>query len=117
MGCANTDWSTACNSAFSCCIGPTSNGSDFTMGNHPGTFDNNGMGICRCWCAATTSTGAPFIGGEVTTQLTCCVMRCGCWTVPYGTVGHGAMTNFCGQGNWCGQGGMGGPGLVKITYF
>jgi hypothetical protein len=119
MGCANTDWSTACNSEFSCCIGPTANGSDFTMGNHPGTFDNNGMGICRCWCAATTSTGAPFIGGEVTTQLTCCVMRCGCWTVPYGTGGHGAMTNFCGgdAGAWCGQGGMGGPGLVKITYF
>ncbi len=118
-GCANTDWSTACNSEYSCCLGPTANGADFGMGNHPGTFDNNGLGICRCWCAATTSTGAPFIGGQVTTQLTCCVMRCGCWTVPYGTGGHGAMTNFCGgdAGAWCGQGGMGGPGLVKITYF
>jgi hypothetical protein len=118
-GCANTDWSTACNSEFSCCIGPTANGSDFTMGNHPGTFDNSGLGICKCWCNGTTSTGAPFIGGQVTTQLTCCVMRCGCWTVPYGTGGHGAMTNFCGgdAGAWCGQGGMGGPGLVKITYF
>jgi hypothetical protein len=118
-GCANTDWSTACNSEFSCCIGPTANGSDFTMGNHPGTFDNSGLGICKCWCNGTTSTGAPFIGGQVTTQLTCCVMRCGCWTVPYGTGGHGAMTTFCGgdAGAWCGQGGLGGPGLVKITYY
>jgi len=47
-------------------------------------------------------------------------MRCGCWTVPYGTGGHGAMTTFCGGDSGAmgaGQGGMGGPGLVKITYF
>ncbi len=116
-GLATGDWSTACNSEWTCCVGPNSNGADFGMGNHIGSFDSSGMGICHCWCHGTVSTGAPFIGGEVTTQITCCNMRCGCWTVPYGTGGHGAMTTFCGQGEWCGQAGMGGPGLVKITYY
>jgi hypothetical protein len=26
------------------------------------------------------------------------------------------MTSYCGS-SCCGQGGMGGPGLVRITYF
>jgi hypothetical protein len=44
-----------------------------------------------------------------------CWIRCGCWRVPYGSGGAGAMTTLCGS-SCCGQGGTGGPGLVKITY-
>ena len=115
-GCANTDWSTACNTEWSCCLGPTSNGADFGMGNHTGMFSNNNLGICHCWMQETHSTGAPFIGANVTYRLSCCWMRCGCWTVPYGAGGQGAMSQLCGT-SCCGQGGMGGPGLVKVTYF
>ena len=48
------------------------------------------------------------------TGLQFCWIRCGCWTVPYGHGGQGALTDQCGR--CCGQSGMGGPGLVKITY-
>jgi hypothetical protein len=115
-GCANTSWSTACNSEFSCCLGPTDNGGDFGMGNHRGAFRQNGMAICWCWCLAAESTGAPFLGSDVRYQVSCCWMRCGCWTVPYGAGGQGAIHVLCGT-SCCGQGGMGGPGLVKVTFY
>jgi hypothetical protein len=115
-GCANGDWSTACNSEFSCCLGPISNGGEFGMGNHPGVFRSNGLGICWCWNQGGESTGAPFIGADVRYYLNCCWMRCGCWTVPYGAGGLGAQHGLCGSG-CCGTGGHGGPGLVKITYY
>jgi hypothetical protein len=115
-GLANTAWSTACFTEFYCCVAPTANGGDFGMGNHPGMFNNSGLGICHCWCKGTYSTGAPFIGADVTYHLSCCWMRCGCWTVPYGAGGQGAMSVLCGT-SCCGQGGMGGPGLVKITFY
>lgn len=116
-GLATGDWSTACFSEWTCCVGPTANGADFGMGNHVGAFNSAGMGICHCWCKEPTRpTGAPFIGAEISTSLTCCGVRCGCWTVPYGAGGQGAMNTFCAQAS-TGQGGMGGPGLVRITYF
>jgi hypothetical protein len=114
-GIADTAWSTGCFSTWTCCLGPTSNGGDFGMGNHQGAPDNMGLGICRCWCARSQPTSAPFIGTVVRQGLNCCWMRCGCWTVPYGHGGQGAMTTGCGSG-CCGQSGTGGPGLVKITY-
>jgi hypothetical protein len=113
--CANTDWSVGCFSEFGCCVGPTANGADFTMGNHRGNF-RGGLAICHCWCKSNQATGAPFIGADMDQGLTCCTIRCGCWTVPYGAGGQSAMVTFCAQ-NATGQGGMGGPGLVKITYF
>jgi len=115
-GCANTDWSTACFSEWACCLAPTANGSDFTLTNHRGSFRSNGMGDCWCWCQVSHTTGAPFLGADVVYQLNCCWMRCGCWTVPYGAGGQGAIHGLCGT-SCCGQGGMGGPGLVKVTYF
>lgn len=115
-GQANGAWSTACFSDFSCALAPTSNGSDFTMGNHPGGFDNNGMGICHCWCRQNRPTAAPFIGTLVGQGLNCCAFRCGCWTVPYGHGGQSAMHGCCGSST-CGQGGTGGPGLVKIAFL
>ena len=35
-GRANTSWETGCYSEWECCLGPTSNGGDFGMGNHRG---------------------------------------------------------------------------------
>jgi hypothetical protein len=49
-GVATGDWSTGCFSEYTCCVGPTANGSDFGMGNHVGAFTSAGMGICHCWC-------------------------------------------------------------------
>jgi len=64
----------------------------------------------------TTPTSAPLIGTDVHQSLRECWVRCGCWIVPYGHGGQGAMTTYCGS-SCCGQGGTGGGGLVKITYF
>ena len=73
---------------------------------------------CHCTGAVNSSmsSGAPFLATNgVEIQLEQCWVRCGCWTVPYGHGGQGAITSYCGSGH-CGQGGQGGGGLVKITY-
>jgi hypothetical protein len=113
-GFANTAWNDGCFSEFSCCVGPAANGGDFGMGNHPGTFFGFAS-QCHCHCHGSIPTAAPFIGTNVTQHIHECWIRCGCWTVPYGHGGQGAMTTYCG--GCCGQGGTGGPGLVKITYI
>ena len=115
-GCANVNWNEACASFFSCCLGPTANGGDFGMGNHRGTFFIH-RSQCHCHCQGSSPTPAPFLGTAVTQQIHECWMRCGCWTVPYGHGGMGAMTTYCGGGACCGQGGTGGPGLVKISFL
>ena len=115
-GCANTSWDTPCNSSFSCCLAPVSNGGDFGMGNHAGTF--GGSAFCHCNYVFSCTTGAPFLasGGTGVNASVNCWVRCGCWTVPYATGGQGGMTTYCGS-SCCGQGGTGGSGLVKITYL
>jgi len=113
-GIANTAWNDGCFSEYSCCLGPGANGGDFGMGNHPGTFFGFAS-QCHCHCFGAQPTAAPFIGTNVTQHIHECWIRCGCWTVPYGHGGQGAMTTYCG--GCCGQGGTGGPGLVKITYI
>ena len=112
--CANADWNTFCFSAFECCLGPTDNGGDFGMGNHPGAF--SGSFACHCYSHNFCATSAPFLsGGQVNGELTECWMRCGCFAVPYATGGQSAMTTYCGS-SCCGQGGTGGSGVVKITF-
>ena len=114
--CANTDWTTFCFSDWGrTCVAPGEWGGDFAMGNHRGAF-LVGTGWCHCWCQGSSPTPAPFIGTGVQQQLQECWIRCGCWTVPYGNGGVGAMTDQCGS-SCCGQGGTGGPGLVKISYL
>lgn len=119
-GCANTDWTTGCTSAWECCLGPTDNGGNFGLGLHAGAFGYTwfryDVGSCHCYRTMTNSTSAPLIGTSSMQIQGYCWMRCGCWTVPYGHGGQGAMATYCGT-SCCGQGGMGGPGLVKITYF
>ena len=112
-GCANTDWSNRCFSVWSCCIAPGDNGGDFGMGNHIGAF--SGPWNCHCHHQHTMPTAAPFIGGTVEQSIHVCWIRCGCWTVPHGHGGMGAMSSYCGS-SCCGQGGTGGSGVVKITY-
>ena len=116
-GCANSSWSTACYSDFGrCCVGPSGIwNADFAMGNHAGGF--SGSYNCHCYRHTECTTGAPMMGtGGVSGELTECWMRCGCWHVPYGVGGQGAMTTYCGS-NCCGRGSTGGSGVVKITYF
>jgi hypothetical protein len=114
-GRANTDWQTGCYSFWDCCIAPTDNNGDFGMGNHIGHW--GGSIFCHCNYKWTCTTNAPFLaGGSGTSQAAnLCWMRCGCWRVPYGTGGQGAVTTYCGT-SCCGQGGTGGAGVVKITY-
>lgn len=119
-GCANTDWTTRCNSAWECCLQAGANGGEFGATTHSGAFGGVewwfGVGFCHCHRQTTQPTSAPLIGTQVSENSNYCWMRCGCWTVPYGHGGHGAHSSYCGTG-CCGQGGMGGPGLVKVTYF
>jgi hypothetical protein len=118
--CANADWTTACTSAYECCLEGSNNGGDLGYQNHGGTFGAvewwYAVGFCHCHQQNTQPSSAPLIGTTVQTSINFCWMRCGCWTVPYGHGGQSAMTSYCGTG-CCGQGGMGGPGLIKITYF
>jgi hypothetical protein len=85
------------------------------MGNHSGAW--NGNWLCHCFHKQFCSTGAPFLsgGGAVQGSVYGCWMRCGCWSVPYGTGGQSAMSNYCGS-SCCGQGGVGGSGVVKVTF-
>ncbi len=114
-GCANGNWQEACFSDWgACCMAPGAWGGDFGMGNHRGAFFVQ-PSQCHCQCMGSTPTPAPFIGTQVQMQIQECWVRCGCWSVPYGHGGQGAMTTYCG--GQCGQGGTGGPGLVKISYL
>jgi hypothetical protein len=114
-GIGDASWQSGCYSSFPCCLGPNNFDGDFGMGNHAGAFGSSSI-YCHCVHKDFCSTGAPFLGSASHGQLNFCSIRCGCWMVPYGTGGQSAMTSCCGSGV-CGQGGMGGPGLVKITYF
>jgi hypothetical protein len=115
-GCAVGQWDMTCFSTFPCCVAPGSWGGDFAMGNHEGgSWRPQGV-YCHCHGKWSHPTSAPFIGTQVKQVLHSCWIRCGCWTVPYGHGGQGAMTNVCGS-SCCGQGGTGGSGLVKISYI
>jgi len=121
-GCANTDWTTKCTSAWDCCILPNAFDGDFGFGNHTPGFNSAEFWApssthCQCWTRAGFTGSAPLLGTEVFQSLNFCWFRCGCFSVPYGHGGQGSYAVFCGTSNCCGQGGMGGPGLVKITYF
>ena len=113
-GRANTSWTTACFGYNAFCRAPGDNGGDFTLVPHaPGWSDANIF--CHCHNQEMYPGTAPIIGTQVLQQIRECWIRCGCWTVPYGSGGQGAMNTYCGR--CCGQGGTGGSGLVKITYF
>jgi hypothetical protein len=109
----NGDWVNPCFSYWNCCLGPVSNGGDFGMGNHTGSW--SGPFNCHCHCHFTMPTAAPFMAGEEAQALHVCWIRCGCWTSPYAHGAQGAFSTYCGSGT-CGQGATGGAGVVKITY-
>ena len=119
-GCANTDWTSTCTSAWDCCLQGGNNGGTFGFGHHTGTFGYTpfryDVGQCHCYMQYTNTTPAPLIGTDGEQQINFCGVRCGCWTVPYGHGGQSAMNTYCAT-NSTGQGGLGGPGLVKITFF
>lgn len=111
-GQAETSWANPCFSYYTCCLAPGNNGGDFGMGNHIGAW--SGPFNCHCHLIFTAPTPAPFIGASQGQEINVCWIRCGCWTVPYGMGGQGAMTSYCES--CCGQGGTGGAGAVKLTY-
>lgn len=119
--CANGDWTTACQSVWDCCLQAGYSNGDFGYMNHSGAFGaaerNYFSGFCHCHLTHTRSSSAPLIGTEVQMAINYCWMRCGCWTVPYGHGGQSAMSSYCGGSGCCGTGNMGGPGLVRITFY
>ena len=118
-GLANTCWYHSCNSDWACCFDKGDQGGDFGFTGHRdafrGTLFRYDVGYCHCYHQLAFPQPAMGIGTDVQQFITQCWIRCGCWTVPYGHGGQGAMTTYCA--NCCGQGGTGGSGLVKITYW
>ena len=116
-GCYSNNWSTSCFSTQGrCCMSPGAAGGDFAMGNHQGAALRYDGFNCHCFYNEAVPTGAPFIGTlGVSYGVRQCWIRCGCWSVPYGHGGQGAIGSYCGS-SCCGQGGTGGGGLVKVTY-
>ena len=113
-GRANTDWNTACFAYNAFCRAPGDNDGDFYQSTMvPGW--STASAYCHCHVQETFPGSAAIIGTTVSQSIRECWIRCGCWTVPYGHGGQGAMTTYCGR--CCGQGGTGGSGLVKITYL
>lgn len=119
-GCANTDWTTRCNTCHQCCLQAGAFGGEMAIIGHEPAFGGVEwwftVGFCHCSRQTTQPGSAPLIGTSVQEASNYCWMRCGCWAVPYGHGGHGAHSNYCGT-SCCGQGGTGGPGLAKVTYF
>ena len=116
-GCYSNSWSTGCFSTQGrCCMSPGAAGGEFAMGNHQGAALRYDGFNCHCFYNEAVPTGAPFIGTlGVSYGVRQCWIRCGCWSVPYGHGGQGAIGSYCGS-SCCGQGGTGGGGLVKVTY-
>jgi len=113
-GRANTSWNTGCFAYNGFCRAPGDNNGDFYQQTMvPGWSTTSAY--CHCHVQEVFPGPAAIIGGTVNQSIRQCWIRCGCWSVPYGHGGQGAMSTYCGSG-CCGQGGTGGPGLVKITY-
>ncbi len=111
---ANTSWSTGCFFTRHLCLGPTTMGTDFGLGGATQAF-STASGYCHCHNQQLHMGSAPKIAGWAMTDQRECWIRCGCWSVPYGTGGQSAMNTYCGR--CCGQGGTGGGGLVRVTYI
>ena len=114
-GCANGDWNTACYGTLPFCNNAGDGGGDFYQTPMTTGWSTANV-FCHCHNQETYPGSAVGIDTTVVQQMRECWMRCGCWTVPFGNGGQGAMSTYCGSG-CCGQGGTGGSGLVKITYF
>lgn len=111
---SNTSWSNACFYTNAYCRCPThNNGEMYVVPNNPG-WSTAGT-YCKCHPQEMHQGVAPIIGGISTMGNRNCWMKCGCWSVPYGTGGQSAMNTYCGR--CCGQGGTGGGGLIRVTYI
>tara|TARA_B100000676_G_C17714265_1_gene647910 strand:- start:323 stop:595 length:273 start_codon:yes stop_codon:yes gene_type:complete len=89
-------------------------GTDFGLGGATQAFSTAG-GYCHCHPYEIHQGQAPKIAGNSHQGIRQCWIRCGCWSVPYGTGGQSAMNTFCGR--CCGQGGTGAGGLVRVTFI
>ena len=112
---ANTSWSTGCFGTNYYCLAPTTTGSDFAIGGTTQGF-STASGYCHCHPQEIHQGQGFRIAGGSTQGLRQCWIKCGCWSVPYGSGGQSAMNTFCGN-NCCGQSGTGGGGLVRVTYI
>ena len=84
----------------------------YVVPNNPGW--STASGYCHCHVQEIHQGVAPIIGGISTQGIRECWIRCGNFSVPYGTGGQSAMNTYCGR--CCGQGGTGGGGLIRVTY-
>ena len=112
---ANTSWNRGCFATNYYCYSPGQSGSDFAIGGHTQAF-STASGYCHCHPQEIHQGQAMRIGAGSTQGLRNCWIKCGCWSVPYGTGGQSAMSTYCGS-DCCGQGGTGGGGLVKVLYI
>lgn len=112
---ANTSWSTGCFGVNQYCRAPGNNDGHFAI-ESPMPGWSTASGYCHCHPQEIHQGVAPIIGGFSSQGIRECWIKCGCWSVPYGTGGQSAMNTFCGSG-CCGQGGTGGGGLVRIMYI
>jgi len=115
FGYANTSWSTGCFGVTQYCRAPGNNNGEMAIDNQaPGW--STASGYCHCHPQEIHQGVAPIIGTMQSQGLRECWIKCGCWSVPYGSGGQNGMNTYCGS-SCCGQGGTGGGGLVRITYI
>jgi len=90
-------------------------GADFGMAGTTGTGNSD---TCHCWVHRQIGGVAPFMGqfGTMTTTVYWC--NCSCFIPGWAAGGLTGDSTYCDNNiKCCAGGGMGGPGLVKVTYF
>jgi hypothetical protein len=90
-------------------------GADFGMAGTTGTGNSN---TCHCWTHHQIGGTAPWIGTFGTQRSIEYWCVCSCFIPGWGAGGMTGDSTYCGSNcKCCAGGGMGGPGLVKVTYY
>ena len=90
-------------------------GADFSIAGTTGTNTGN---TCHCWKKAQIGGTAPLIGVFGHSQITEYWCMCACFVPGFGAGGLSGDSTYCdNNAKCCAAGNMGGPGLVRITYF
>ena len=90
-------------------------GADFSIAGTTGTNTGN---TCHCWKKAQIGGTAPLIGVFGHSQITEYWCMCACFVPGFGAGGLSGDSTYCDNNiKCCAAGNMGGPGLVRITYF
>ena len=91
-------------------------GADFSIAGSTST--NTNSSTCHCSKRIQIGGTAPMIGVFGTKQTVVYWCHCACFVPGFGAGGLSGDTTYCGNNcKCCAAGNMGGPGLVRITYF